>query len=150
MSMKLGKESFFLIMIDYDKKMDESIKRNKKFIDEFKEWLESKKLGIRPINKHISNIELYLNDYLCYYDFQTMEDGVLEAGIFLSGWYVEKCMWVSRTSLKEMAASLKKFYLCMSEKGYVRKEEYESMCDGLKDSMEEAIHMLELEEDYYW
>lgn len=136
-------------MIDYDKQVNENIERNEKFIDEFKGWLKDKKLGDKTINRHISNVDFYLNEYLCYYDFQTMEGGLLEVGIFLRGWYIEKCMWVSKTSIKEMAASLKKFYHCMSELGYVEKDNYDILCDELKDSVEEAIDMLDLEEDAF-
>ena len=96
--------------MDYEKKIDENIKRNKKYINGFEKWLNEKGLVNKTIKKHISNAELFINDYLSYYDITKAEDGLDEIFIFLDGWFIEKCMWSSRNSLKETAASLKKFY----------------------------------------
>ena len=52
--------------MDYDLKLKENIKRNEKFIDEFEKWLIEKKLSDKTINKHLNNIDLYINNYLNY------------------------------------------------------------------------------------
>ena len=55
-------------MEDYDKKVEENIERNKIFIEEFKVWLSEKGLVKKTIKKHLSNIDLYLNSFLNYFD----------------------------------------------------------------------------------
>lgn len=126
-----------------EKKIKENQKRNKKFMKEFEEWLKEKSLSDKTIKKHLSNVDLFINDYLNYYDIETAEEGINSVYSFLSGWFIEKCMWATPYTTKEEAASIKKFYAYMSEKGYVEKEDYKFLCEELKDSMDEILDTLE-------
>lgn len=130
-------------MENIEKKIKENQTRNKKFIKEFEEWLKEKSLNEKTIRKHISNVDLFINDYLNYYDVETAEEGITSVYSFLSGWFIEKCMWATPYTTKEEAASIKKFYAYMSEKGYVEKEDYKFLCEELKDSMDEILDTLE-------
>lgn len=138
-------------MENIELKIEENQKRNKKFIKEFEEWLKEKSLSEKTISKHISNVDLFINDYLNYYDIETAEEGIYSVYSFLNGWFIEKCMWATPYTIKETAASIKKFYSYMSEKGYVKKEEYESLCKILKDNMDKILDTLEKfdNEEYY-
>ena len=100
-------------MENYEKQFKENEKRNKKFIDEFEKYLKEKDLVEKTIKKHINNISLYLDDYLNYYELVKMEDGISRIDSFLGDWFIRKCMWSSKTSIKETAASIKKFYQAM-------------------------------------
>lgn len=106
-------------MEDYEIKLEENEKRNKIFINNFESWLNEKGLVKKTIRKHISNIDLFLNNYLVYSDISTMEEGVSDIDIFLGDWFIRKCMWSSKNSIKETASSIKKFYQCMSEYEYI-------------------------------
>lgn len=130
-------------MEDMEKKIKENQKRNKKFMKEFEEWLKEKSLSDETIRKHLSNVDLFINDYLNYYDVETAEEGIDSVYSFLSGWFIEKCMWATPYKAKEEAASIKKFYAYMSEKGYVEKEDYKFLCEELKDNMDEILDTLE-------
>lgn len=50
----------------------------------------------------------------------------------------------SKRSINENATSIKKFYQCMKEKGYI-KEDYNSSCEEIKDNIE---CWLEFMDDY--
>ena len=130
-------------MKDLEKKIEENKKRNKKFMKEFEEYLKEKNLKDKTIKKHLSNVDLFINDYLNYYDIETPEEGINTVYSFLSGWFIEKCMWATVYTTKETAASIKKFYAYMSEKGYVKKEDYKELCEELKDSMDEILEYLD-------
>lgn len=130
-------------MENIERKIKENQTRNKKFIKEFEEWLKEKSLSDKTIKKHLSNVDLFINDYLNYYDIETAEEGINSVYSFLSGWFIEKCMWATPYTTKEEAASIKKFYAYMSEKGYVEKEDYKFLCEELKDSMDEILDTLE-------
>lgn len=130
-------------MKDLEKKIEENKKRNKKFMKEFEEYLKEKNLKDKTIKKHLSNVDLFINDYLNYYDIETLEEGINSVYSFLSGWFIEKCMWATVYTTKETAASIKKFYAYMSEKGYVKKEDYKELCEELKDNMDEILDTLE-------
>ena len=138
-------------MEDYDKKLEESRKRNEKFIKEFETWLNQKGLVAKTIKKHINNVDLYINNYLNYYDFVKMEEGINSVYSFLGGWFIEKCLWASKTSLKETAASIKKFYQCMSEYNYVSVEDYKSLCSVIKENMDYFLEQVDAYDDgsYY-
>ncbi len=130
-------------MENIERKIKENQTRNKKFIKEFEEWLKEKSLSDKTIKKHISNVDIFINDYLNYYDIETAEEGITSVYSFLNGWFIEKCMWATPYTTKEEAASIKKFYAYMSEKGYVEKEDYKFLCEELKDSMDEILDTLE-------
>lgn len=130
-------------MENIEKKIKENQTRNKKFIKEFEEWLKEKSLSDKTIKKHISNVDIFINDYLNYYDIETAEEGITSVYSFLNGWFIEKCMWATPYTTKEEAASIKKFYAYMSEKGYVEKEDYKFLCEELKDSIDEILDTLE-------
>ena len=130
-------------MENIEKKIKENQTRNKKIIKEFEEWLKEKSLSDKTIKKHISNVDLFINDYLNYYDVETAEEGITSVYSFLNGWFIERCMWATPYTTKEEAASIKKFYAYMSEKGYVEKEDYKFLCEELKDSMDEILDTLE-------
>lgn len=129
--------------MDYDLKLKENIKRNEKFIDEFEKWLIEKKLSDKTINKHLNNIDLYINNYLNYYDITKVEDGMTCIHSFLDGWFIEKCLWASKNSLKETAASIKKFYQYMSENNYVSVEDYKDMCSFIKENMDDFLEQVD-------
>ena len=136
-------------MENYEVELEKNIKRNKKFINEFEKWLIAQKLGNKTIRKHLNNIDLFINDYVNYYEVTKMEDGISNVYSFLNDWFIRKCAWSSVTSIKETAASIKKFYQCMSEKGYVSSEDYKFLCRMIKDNMDNFIDsFMEYEEEW--
>ena len=140
--------------MDYEKEMNENAKRNEKYLKEFENWLNKKGLVNKTIKKHLNNTDLFINDYLNYYDITKAEDGLGEVFRFLDDWFIRKCMWSSRNSLKETAASLKKFYQYMSENNYVGVNDYKETFDFIKNNMDDLLeHVDEFnnfdEDDYY-
>lgn len=70
-------------MDDYEMNQKKNVERNKKFLEEFKEYLILNKLSDKTIRNHLSNVELYINYYLNYYEVSKMEDGCHGVGMFL-------------------------------------------------------------------
>ena len=123
--------------------MKEIQEENKKYLDEFWDWLKNKGLKENTIRSHVSNADLYINDYLNYYDITKVEDGMSSVHSFLDGWFIEKCLWASKNSLKETAASIKKFYQFMSENNYVNVDDYIDMCSFIKENMDEFLEQVD-------
>ena len=138
--------------MDYEKKANKNIKRNAKYLLKFEKWLTKKGLVNKTIKKHLNNTSLYINNYLNYYDIIKAEDGLDEVFVFLDSWFIEKCLWSSRNSLKETASSLKKFYQFMSENNYVDFDDYKETFDYIKDNMDELLKNVDefnnFDEDY--
>lgn len=124
-------------------KLKENEENNKGYLEIFAKWLENKGLTEKTIDKHISNIDFYLNYFLTYYEVIPMQDGWLEVHDFLDDWFIRKSAWASESSLKGMAASLKKFYECMSEKRYVKVSNYREMCFQIEHNMKFYLRSLE-------
>ena len=51
-------------MEDYEKLQEKNEKRNKKYLNAFENYLKNQGLTTKTINKHLSNVDFYLNDYL--------------------------------------------------------------------------------------
>lgn len=126
-------------------------KENEKYIKIFENYLTENNLSSKVIKSHLNNIDLYLNDYLNYYLSKKMIDGIFSISSFFSMWYIEKCMFANKTNLKQTATSIKKFYKCMLENNYIKKEDYDTLCEIIKEEMEEWIELLEEFDngDYY-
>ena len=135
-------------MEDWEKKLEENRKRNEKFIKEFETWLNQKGLVKKTIKKHLNNIDLYINDYLNYYEITKMEKGVSKAYMFLNDWFIRKCLYATKTSISENAASIKKFYKCMCELGYISNEDYEFLDASIRDNMDKFYASLIEFDDY--
>ena len=138
-------------MYNYDKELKENIKRNEKYIQEFENWLKENGLGKETIRKHLNNVDLYINKYLNYYEIIKAEDGIDCVASFLGDWFIEKCLWASKKTLKETVASIKKFYQYMSENNYVSIVKYEDMCSSIKENMNKFLEQIDAcsEEIYY-
>ena len=127
-----------------EKQLKENAKRNEDYLKMFEKSLEEKQLTAKTIRKHVSNIDFYLNDYLTFYDeIIKMENGTQYTGSFLGDWFIRKSLWASKSSIKEMASSLKKFYEYMSALGFVKISDYQEMCYEIKDNMDLYLENLE-------
>jgi len=126
------------MMDDYEKfEIEcERIKRdNEEYLDKFSEWLKKSKLSKKTINKHISNIDFYINDYLLYDDAIEAKNGADAIGMFLGYWFIRKAMWSSKTTIKSNAASLKKFYTFMKEENLINNVELNKLNETIKEDM---------------
>ena len=88
-----------------------------------------------------------MNYFLSYYDFIKMEDGCSKIDDFLGYWFIRKALWASKNSIKESASSIKKFYKCMVSLGYVNKDDYNKMCEIIKENMEDWLS--NIKDEYY-
>jgi site-specific recombinase XerD len=104
-------------------------------LTEFVAWLEASGLSEKVVKKHCGNIDFYINDYLLYEDALEAKDGVDGVSWFLGDWFIRKAMWSSQASIKENAASLKKFYAFMHEKGLVSADDLAELKRTVKDEM---------------
>ncbi len=122
----------------------EKIKKiNYDLLNEFENWLKTKKLRDKTINGHIDNIDFYINEFLLYESAIEAKDGASEIGIFLGYWFIKKAMWSSPAHIKGNAASLKKFYTFLYEKGQISREDLDDLKERIKTDMPEWIATME-------
>lgn len=126
-------------MSSYEKQVRIINKKNELYLREFSDYLEKNGLSDKTINKHISNVDYYINDFLNYYDANEMVKGCYEVNAFLGDWFIRKAAWATKTSVKENAASIKKFYKCMLELGHIKQEDFDNLCLIIKEEMDSWI-----------
>ena len=61
----------------YKKEKNEIVKKNEVYLNEFKKWLTDKGLVSKTIDKHLENVEFYINEYLNYYEPTEMKKDVM-------------------------------------------------------------------------
>jgi|GEM_PF-254133 len=133
-------------MDDYEKykhDCDRIRQANKRLLDNFEAWLSSAGLSEKTIRTHLSNIDFYINEYLLYEEATEAEYGVDNVDEFLGYWFIKKAMWANRSSIKGNAASLKKFYTFMLEKGLIDKESLTELKKTISKRMPKWLATLE-------
>lgn len=115
---------------------------NKQLLEDFANWLRRSNLADKTINEHVQNIDFYINEYLLYEDAVEPQDGVLSVRMFLGYWFIRKAMWASQTSIKRNAASSKKFYQYLYERGWVDKADLDLLKETIKEEMPEWLATL--------
>jgi site-specific recombinase XerD len=115
---------------------------NAELLDEFENWLRKSGLTDNTISKHIENIDFYINEYLLYRDAVEPQDGIDSVSMFLGYWFIKKAMWASVSSIKSNAASLKKFYAFLHERGAVSKDDLDSLKETIKEEMPDWLATL--------
>jgi site-specific recombinase XerD len=115
---------------------------NAELLDDFESWLRKSGLADQTVSKHIDNIDFYINEYLLYEDAVEPQDGVYGVSMFLGYWFIRKAMWASESSIRSNAASLKKFYAFLHERGLVNKEDLDSLKETIKEEMPDWLATL--------
>lgn len=105
----------------------------------FAEWLLESNLKENTIRKHVENADFYVNHYLLYDDCTRAKNGVSSLNGFFDWFFPRKAMWSSKTSTKETAASLKKFYKYLADKAIVEISDYQFLLASIKQGMPEWL-----------
>ena len=119
----------------YEKDCDNIRATNKTLLNLFENDLADAGLSRKTINRHLANVDFYINDYLLLEEAHPMEDGVGMVYLFLGNFFIRKCMWSTPATIKSTATSIKKFYKCMLDHGKIKKNEYDYLCADIKDGM---------------
>ena len=120
---------------------------NETLLADFENWLEKSNLSDKTINKHVENVDFYINEFLLYEDAIEAQDGVGSLDMYLGYWFIKKAMWASKAAIKSNAASLKKFYTFLYERGMVSKEDLDDLKETIKIEMPEWLDTVDRYDD---
>ncbi|MCH8311198.1 MAG: recombinase [Chloroflexi bacterium] len=120
---------------------------NASLLEDFSSWLRAKRLSDTTVKRHGDNIDFYINEFLLYEDATPPAKGVDEVGMFLGYWFIQKAMWASQSSMRSYAASLRKFYQFMVERGSVDQEALNELKARIKEDMPEWLETLRRYDD---
>lgn len=124
--------------MDYEQylKLCQSIQEtNDLLLELFEEDLVKSGLKEKTINRHLSNVDFFLNEFLLRAGALPMEKGISMLDEYLGNFFIRKCMWSTPANIKTNATSIKKFYKSMLEHRKIEKEDYDFLCPCIKDSM---------------
>lgn len=128
---------------DYEKEVIKKVEENKIYLTCFQTVLGNQQLSLKTIRRHYDRVATYLNVFLTYYDILSIEKGCYEISAFLGDWIIRKSGGICASELKGYAASIKKFYRCMVQHGYVETKDYEYLCRIIKEEMDTWLAHLE-------
>lgn len=128
---------------DHDSRCQQLRQENAALLGDFRRWLKKAGLGETTIRSHCSNLDFYLNHFLLYADTLTAADGICYVGKFLGDWFIHKAMWSNKTTVKANAASIKKFYAFLAERGLVKPEELATLKQQIKDELSDWLGAVE-------
>lgn len=104
-------------------------------LDIFRDWLEQAQLSVKTIERHMSNANFFLDAYLPSMSAETIQDACGYVPDYLGYFLIHKCTWTSANTIRQNATSLKKFFLCMVEHGYVRQDSYDQLVADIKEGL---------------
>ena len=134
-------------MDKYEAECKKRKEENHTFLAGFTRYLENKNLSKKTIDKHVQNIDFYINHFLLYEKPQEAAEGVSQLDYFLGFWFIRKAMWSSPSSIKENIASLKHFYFYMNKIGQVSDEALSKMQEEIKECKSEWIETVKKYDD---
>jgi intergrase/recombinase len=111
-------------------------------LTEFGNWLKASGLSEKTTKNHVSNIDFYANEFLLYEDPTKPEEGICSVGMFLGYWFIKKALWASKSSIKNNATSLIKFYTFLLEKELIEQDELSDLKKRIKEDMPEWLERL--------
>ena len=129
---------------------DDLPEENHGYMMMFQKDLAASNLTSQTINHHLENTDLFLNEYLWGWEEEHMEDGVARIDSFFMDYFIDQWPWASQTSIRQTAASIKKFYRSMLNHGKVTEKEYqlvEKTIQCRKERWLEELHRRDEEED---
>jgi len=132
---------------DYEK-YEEAVEKirqdNEVHLKGFEAWLTEKGLAKKTIKNHVTNVDFYINIFLVRYDAHNAAKGCsYQVGSFLGDWFIRKTTWASCVEIKANAASFKKFYAYMLEKGAIEQDEYDEFLVIIKEEMPDWLADME-------
>ena len=123
---------------EYEQICDEIRMKNAAYLDEFREDLLKAGLKEKTIDKHYQNVDFYINTYLLREGLLEMKKGTESSYIddFLGNFFIRKCLWSTPSTIKSTAASIKKFYSSMLQRGNIDESDYRELIETIRDNMD--------------
>ncbi|NLV47439.1 MAG: recombinase [Clostridiaceae bacterium] len=134
---------------EYEQKCMEIRTRNDVYLTEFREDLLHAGLKDKTIDRHCKNVGFYINTYLMREEPLEMVCGTYSDKItdFLGYFFIRKCMWSTPDTIKSTAASIKKFYHSMLQRGHIVESNYSELTSTIDDNIIEWLNDCEAYND---
>lgn len=110
---------------------------NDKYLTMFEDEMDSDGVEEMTLRRHLANAELYLDKYLLERESLQMPDGPAEFAGFMTRVYIKNPENVDPAGVKNMCASIQKFYHCMMKNDRIFPADYQELCRVIRDNQTE-------------
>jgi site-specific recombinase XerD len=128
---------------EYDRECEKIIADNQAVLEGFADWLIAKGLVEKTIQNHIDNIDFYINVFLLHEELLKPGEGVSRTGLFFGYFFIRKALWSSVATMRQNAASMKKFYSYLNSIGLVSDDDLQDMKDEIKGDLPKYLADME-------
>ena len=101
----------------------------------FESYLREQNISDTEIQNHLSNIDLFINDYLLRYEVLASHNGIHTAGEYLTEWLPESFYEVSKEDIESYTESFKKFFTHEVNGGYLEQDDMIELYQILNDEI---------------
>lgn len=113
--------------------------KNLVVLNEFGNALHEAGLKDKTINRHVGNVEFYINDYLLYDELREIEDGIEAIDGFFNWFFPRKALWSTIETTRQNITSLKKFYKFLLEQERIDQDDYEFLLQIIREEKDEWL-----------
>ncbi len=101
----------------------------------FESYLREYNLSDKEIENHLSNIDLFINDYLLRYEVIAFHNGIHTVGEYLTEWLTENFYGVNKKDIEIYIESFIKFYTHNVNGGYLEKDDMIELYQIINDEV---------------
>lgn len=128
---------------DYDRAFELKLKENKKYFDLFEKHMRDEGLSERVINRHLKNVDFYVNHFINHYEIYDMNKGCYELDTYFGPYYSNLKPYFTKYTLNENISAIKKFYKLMHENNYVSNDDYDNLLSTIRICKDEWLDLIE-------
>jgi hypothetical protein len=132
---------------EYEKECAAIRKINGLHLSGFEICLKNSGLAVNTIARHVSNVDFYINDFLCYYDARDVRHGCYCVDRFLGDWFIRKAP-SSCSGIKSNAVSFKKFYAYLLAVNVIDQKDYDALCSVIKAELPAWLNEMKRYDDW--
>ena len=111
-------------MKNYEIEIGKIKEENEKLLKDFSKWLLDKKLKQNTIEKHIFNVNFFINEFLLTNNVISPNNGFEYIDEYFGNWFIKKAIWSTNIQIKNNSSSIKKFYSFLHAKNIITKHEF--------------------------
>ena len=101
----------------------------------FETYLREQDISDEEVREHLSNIDLFINDYLLRHEVLASHNGIHTVGEYLTEWLTVNFYKVRKEDIELYIESFKKFYTHEVNGGYLERDDMIELYQIIKDEV---------------
>ncbi|MCK5847365.1 MAG: hypothetical protein KAG84_07995 [Bacteroidales bacterium] len=128
--------------LDWTERIAETEAYHFHLLEGFELWMEEKGYSSNDIKGHIQNIGFFANQYLLRSDIHLLNESSKEVIPFLQSYFIDKCQWANKESMKNYFSSFRNIYTYLAEINKINEDELSILKSDLELNKEPLIQLV--------